>query len=553
VATKSIEEVRSQSGNSNDAWGEFAAHDSELSELWERYDRLPEPGANPALDAFCEAKNVSVGALVRQGARLAEPQVLAFPYGGKGVKFRDIVTGRRWAWAGSEFPQLKIVARAQQADSNRVIVVESETDGARLSDAYPTADVAVMPAGAMCFTQEYANQLSEYEQVLMALDNDKAGEDGAAKISEFVGHAQRFAPPEGNDWAAYAGEFPPLPGPPRHGASVLLRQSQTDKLLAVMADPPPVTFLPASRLGESIFYEGSLSILAGHKKEGKSFAMLLQAEGMLDAGRPVVFLDNENGFDVFGERLHALDADGDSVSQWFHYVPFPSLPKLDTLRNEFEAIQRALPGALVVVDSLRSLIAHYGLDVKDPSSIEKVLGAMMGAVKKPAPDTVPLTVVVLDHASMGTTAQSTYVAAWNAAKAQAVDAVYYWEKEDDFSEAIRGRTHLHVKDDRRGKLLRKHSYDIGGQGEGQPLHFEKLDAGSTLGKEEQRAVEIAEFVRAADEAQRHKDIVSRFDWPASTVDKAIKLALRRGWIAQDGDRKPYYAGDSVPPCSEPAI
>ena len=542
------------SGESNREWGEFAEHDSELASLWDSFDRLPERGGNAALDAFCDAKRIDIAALIRLGAKLSDGTVLAFGYGGTGVKFRDVVTDKRWNYAESEFPHLKLVRRSSESERSVAIVAESETDGARLSMEYPGCDIAIMGAGARYVPATFAEQLNGYEQVLVATDNDEAGNDGAAKIAELVAHAQRFAPPEGvKDWCE-ADEFPPLPDPPAHGGSVLLRQSQTETLIDFIHNPRPVTFLPASRLGEQVFPEGSTGITAGHKKDGKSWAMTIQSAGLIAAGRHVVFVDNENGFEVFAERLSALGVDEAAVLQFFHYVSFPQLPTLDQLRAEFEAIQRVYPGAAVVLDSLRSLIAQYGLEVKDPSSIEKVLGAMMAAVKNPVPGTVPLTVIVLDHASMGTTAQSTYVAAWNAAKAQAVDWVYYWEKEEDFSEALRGRVTLHVKDDRRGKLVRKRSYSIGGQGEGEPLHFEAIDAGDSLSADERRAAEVAHFVRAADEAQRHKDVVAAFpDVAASTVDRALKLALTRSWIAQDGERKPYYAGASVPPIAEPAI
>lgn len=195
-------------GASNGAWGQLIEHDSELADIYDSYAALPDPGENPALDAFLERKRLSVGALVRVGARLAEPTVLAF--GGPGwLKFRDLVTDRRWSYAGSDWSAMRIVPGA---DSERVVVVEGESDAARVSDAYD-CDVAMMPAGAGYFPDSYAEQLRGYKTVYVALDADRAGDDGAAKIlAALNGSTVRHRPTE-NDWCAIDGELPPLPEP----------------------------------------------------------------------------------------------------------------------------------------------------------------------------------------------------------------------------------------------------------------------------------------------------------------------------------------------------
>lgn len=195
------------SGESNGAWGELVEHDTALGEVWDGYARLPDEGENPALDALCERKRITIASLVRQGARLSDYQVLAFAYGA-GLKYRDVVTGRRWAYVDSEFTRLKIV-RAGPDPSDTVIVVEGETDGARVGLLYPDVDVAIMPAGALHFPQEYANQVTPYARVLIGLDADDAGDQGAAKVAELVPHAVRFRPPA-NDWCE-TDEPPPLP------------------------------------------------------------------------------------------------------------------------------------------------------------------------------------------------------------------------------------------------------------------------------------------------------------------------------------------------------
>jgi len=97
-------------GESDGSWG-LLARDDDLGEAWDGFDRLPAPGVNAAFDAFLARKHITDASLVRMGARLAAPSVIAFAFPG-GIKFRDLVTDRRWSYVGSEFKAMKIV-RAQ--------------------------------------------------------------------------------------------------------------------------------------------------------------------------------------------------------------------------------------------------------------------------------------------------------------------------------------------------------------------------------------------------------------------------------------------------------
>ena len=79
--------------DSDGDWGHLAEHDSEAAQAWDSFDLLPDSGENPVLDAFCERKRISIPALLRLGARLADGEVLAFSYD-KGIKFRNMLDGR---------------------------------------------------------------------------------------------------------------------------------------------------------------------------------------------------------------------------------------------------------------------------------------------------------------------------------------------------------------------------------------------------------------------------------------------------------------------------
>lgn len=196
-------------GDSNGAWGVAAEHSDELAQVWDSFARLPEPGQSDPLDAFCARKHLDIPALVRIGTRLSAPTVIATMFPG-GIRYRDLESGKQWSYLESDFHSLKIVRRAEPSD--RVILAEGQSDAARLTMLYPEVDVAVLPAGAKRFTRAFAQQLVDYRQILVGLDNDEAGEAGAAKIQALLPHAVRFAPPAGaGDWCELVGEPPALP------------------------------------------------------------------------------------------------------------------------------------------------------------------------------------------------------------------------------------------------------------------------------------------------------------------------------------------------------
>lgn len=251
---------------SNAEWGELAQYDDELARLWDTYEPLPEPGANPVLDSFVKRKNIDIPALLRLGARLSESTVIVYGFPG-GIKYRDLVTDSRWAYAGSEFTHLKIVRHGPER-TEQVIVAESETDAARLTMLYDV-DVAIMPAGAKRWTQQFADDLDPYTHVLIGLDNDEAGEIGTHKIEESVPNTTRFGSPVA-DWADVGDDnVPPLPAP--------ISQPPDDQRGRVVFGPDLRTLeVPdvASWFEHALLPIGGLLMLHGWKSSFKSWMAL---------------------------------------------------------------------------------------------------------------------------------------------------------------------------------------------------------------------------------------------------------------------------------------
>lgn len=261
-------------GDSNNEWGDLAGFDPAMADAWDRCEPLPDD--DPRLNAFLRERNITVGDLVRVGARRhpvpgSSDLVLAFA-GRRGVKYREVPSGRRWNFPGSEFPEMRVVpARTPAADEEvgTLIVAEGETDAARLSGMYPGADVAILPAGARAFAPGFAAQARTYHRVLVAVDNDepdgqgrRAGDDGWAKWHEAVPQAARFSPPDGvKDWCEFDGDPPDLPAAPAPQALVVNARD----LLAL--EVPEV----ASWFDHEVLPIGGLGLMHGWIKSMKSF------------------------------------------------------------------------------------------------------------------------------------------------------------------------------------------------------------------------------------------------------------------------------------------
>jgi hypothetical protein len=249
-------------GESNGAWGSLET--DEQREAWDTYDTLPLRGENPALDSFCERKNISIADLVRLGARLSAPTVLAFAFPG-GIKYRDVVTDRRWAYVGSEWHSVKIVPASGNGagPSDTVIIAEGETDAARLSAHYH-CDVAVLPAGAGGWRPSYRDQLVGYERVYVATDADGAGDRAADRILAELPGAVRLRPPA-SDWCAVDGELPALPSSEVVPTGILVPAGQ----LLTLDVPESPSFFEGD-----VFPIGGTLIIHGAFKSFKSWIAL---------------------------------------------------------------------------------------------------------------------------------------------------------------------------------------------------------------------------------------------------------------------------------------
>lgn len=272
---------------------------------------------------------------------------------------------------------------------------------------------------------------------------------------------------------------------PRHRAPVTPEPAdllaQRVDLNALLSQPlPEIEWLPTVTLGERIIYREALTIVSGHKKSGKSWAMLATALDCARAGQPALYIDMENGARTFHHRLALLGVDAESLPSDFHYIQFPAGLSLDGFGDQLRQIAEMLPGAFVVVDSLRGLLGRLTpsgrppLNPNDHQDMEAAFGPLMEAVK-----TSGLTICVIDHAKKGAKDSDEFATAGAAAKEAAVDAVYFWTKVEPYSEAQAGVVKLSASSDRMGLLDFERLWSVGGQGQDAPIAFEPLAANRT--------------------------------------------------------------------------
>jgi hypothetical protein len=150
---------------------------------------------------------------------------------------------------------------------------------------------------------------------------------------------------------------------------------------------PPTPFLDSPALGDRLFYAEAVWIVSGHKKSGKSWALAATALDCAKAGRPVVYVDFENGHRMFAKRMLLLGADAETVDEHLHYVELPLGLSIDGLHDDLDEIADALPGAFVVIDSLRGFMARLSpagrpLDPNAHQDIESVCAPLTYGAKR---------------------------------------------------------------------------------------------------------------------------------------------------------------------------
>lgn len=189
------------------------AEDVERS--WARWSTL-DPSGFPDLAEFLRERGLNVATGQALGFRQRECNGPGLCLGlnlGNGIKRRSLSefqgktlravepAGRRVSWTGLAIIPGASSPTRQGESASTVVVCESETDLWAVGQLAPSFDLALMPAGARTWREEWAAPLHHYDRVLVATDDDDAGDLGASKIAFDVPAAVRLRPvSNAKDW-----------------------------------------------------------------------------------------------------------------------------------------------------------------------------------------------------------------------------------------------------------------------------------------------------------------------------------------------------------------
>lgn len=437
-------------GESNGGWGSLEHEESR--EIWDTFAALPEPGEHAVLDSFVAQKHITIAALRRLGTRI-QGNTLAFAFP-DALKFRDLDSGRRWAELGAQWRSLKIVP-AGPTRAETVIIAEGETDAARLGLLFPSFDVAVLPGGARTWAPTFGAQLQPYDRILVALDNDAAGNAGAAIITEALGHAVRYAPPDGvKDWCALpeGAELPALPEPPRYGGLHVVD-------LATLMDegvPEP------EQIAEGMLYAEGVHWVSGHPGSGKTTIVLHAAALEMQQGRPVVWLDFESGDRRMARRLLAMGIPSTRVAERFVYAPWPQ----DPVTAITALVDELGQPPLVVFDSASKALARLGLNENENAEVTQWTGRLVQTAKE-----LHLPIVVIDHVTKASSGRDGQYARGASSKLADSDVHWHVETIEKFKTDKIGRVRLKLKKDNDGSLFFLRIYEVGDGDYGLPVRL----------------------------------------------------------------------------------
>ena len=184
---------------------------------------------------------------------------------------------------------------------------------------------------------------------------------------------------------------------------------------------------PPDHLIENILLRGGVHTLAGEPESGKTIIALHFALRTMDAGLPVLFLDEESGPDMLTERLESMAADPAMLDALFHYVPFASLGITPRETAELMDYIAAIRPGLIILDSLADALQAANLDENDALDVT----AFMKSWPVPASRIYGATVVLLDH--MTKAQEHTGYARGSGAKKAKMDAVWLVVKSAEFT------------------------------------------------------------------------------------------------------------------------
>lgn len=405
------------------------------------------------------------GRLVAEHVRQETPD-------GKQVRWRR--PDGRWGLDGTPLSDLPLYGAHDVGSyypDELIAVVEGEKCRDALADLRIACVASVTGAGATPSRESLS--LLEGRRVILWPDNDDQGaghmERVGAILSELAAEVLIFewpdAPPKG-DAFDYVETYAPdanklerlLEGAPAwkpkedHGSGlhgrVLIGQRITEG-----AEPP-------AQLVPGFLYEGKIHDLKSEPGEGKTILALYAALEVTRQGRPVLYLDSENGPPLIAERLEDMGADPSELDDYLHYYLHPEISLADDALSAFMETVRAVGPALAVFDSLADFLAISGLDENGAGDVTKWIVGILQPLRD-----MGVATLILDHVTKAADGRGRY-ARGSGAKLAKVDASWSLTQTVPFDRQRVGEIQLTLRKDREAFLPKRQRFAVGGTGDG---------------------------------------------------------------------------------------
>ncbi len=220
---------------------------------------------------------------------------------------------------------------------------------------------------------------------------------------------------------------------------------------------------PPEELVEGILLKGKVHQVFAAPACGKSWLALFLTMKLINEGKPVLYLDTENGPNIVAERLKALGAVPEKLEKYVHYYSSPNLSMTKEGTEAYVGLLEKVDPALVVFDSWVNFLSGAGLDENVSSDIAKWALNFC----RPARDR-GITVLLLDHVPKeGSNARG------SGRKKEEMDVQWQLKNPKKFDRNTMGEIKLVREKDREGWLPKEVRFSVGGMEEG--FIFEGLD------------------------------------------------------------------------------
>jgi hypothetical protein len=363
----------------------------------ERWNALAEVAAvngtrAERIEAFCERKQITLGALSALGARVGvhrERLCLAFAGWNRdlsavvAVKFRPLDGSSHESEALKPSHWLRPII-AGGSSSLDWFVAEGETDAARLYDLVgDVAAILVLPGGARTFKREWADLIPRGATAYLCHDADEDGDRGAETAAKILGgQAIRLRSPT-TDWCDWRGtreEFLEI------GRTARDRHAPRGLVATSLAD---VQMRSIRWLEKPLWQASAFQLLAGAKGSGKG-TYLCSLAARISRVSNVLFLSSEDSVEI--DLKPRLVAAGAAIARCFCIEQHVRLPDdVDALR----ALATDIGGVgLLVIDPVANHIGDKNTNadgevrnaIAPLNGLADELGCLLIGVRHPGKD-----------------------------------------------------------------------------------------------------------------------------------------------------------------------